>query len=271
MVGAVAVSIEYPHDPRLADYADLRTPRGADWFVVESVLAVQRLLTSPYPVRSLLVTPAGYERVATDLDGRDVAVFVAPLDVLREVVGFNLHRGVLASAGRLPPADVDALLVGSARRIVVLDGLNDQENIGAIARNARALGADALLLDPSCADPLNRRSVRVSMGELLHLPLVRATRWPDALTALRAAGIEVWALTPHAGAVPIGDLHPPARLALLVGAEGPGLGEASIAASSAAVRIPIRAEVDSLNVAHAVSVALALTTAPGRQRADSPS
>ncbi|MFT3851814.1 MAG: RNA methyltransferase [Ilumatobacteraceae bacterium] len=255
----MAVSIENPLDPRLADYADLRTPRDADWFVVESALAVQRLLASPYRVRSVLVTPAGHDRLAAHLDGLDAPVYVAELDVLRRVVGYNLHRGVVASADRRPLPDVDAL-VGTARRIVVLDGLNDQENIGAIGRSARALGADALLLDPTCAEPLNRRSIRVSMGELLHLPLARARRWPDALATLRAAGVEVWALTPRANAVPIGSLPAPERLALVVGAEGPGLADATIAAATHAVRIPIRPTVDSLNVAHAVSVALALTT-----------
>jgi tRNA G18 (ribose-2'-O)-methylase SpoU len=260
MVDGVPVSIENPHDPRLADYADLRTPRGADWFVVESVLAVERLLTSPYPVRSVLTSPAGFERLTDALGGVEAPVYVAPLDVLRAVVGFNLHRGVLAAASRIAPTALDDVVAG-ARRLVVLDGLNDQENIGAIGRSARALGADGLVLDPTCADPLNRRSIRVSMGELLHLPVARAAEWPAAITALRAGGIEVWALTPRPSAAPIGSLLVPPRLALVVGAEGPGLGEATIAAATHAVRIPIRADVDSLNVAHAVSVALACTTA----------
>ena len=116
------------------------------------------------------------------------------------------------------------------------------------------------MLDPACADPLNRRSVRVSMGELLHLPIARCTTGRARSATLRAAGFEVWALTPRADATPITDLVVPARLALLVGAEGPGLSDAAIDAATAAVRIPIRAEVDSLNVAHAVSIALALTT-----------
>lgn len=256
----MAVSIENPLDPRLADYADLRTPRAADWFVVESVLAVERLLTSTHPVRSVLVSPTGLARLEPLLVGLDAPVYVAELDVLRRLVGFDLHRGALASATRVAPIELDDALVG-AKRVVVLEGLNDQENIGAIGRSARALGADALVLDTACADPLNRRSVRVSMGELLHLPIARCTTWPGAITELRTAGFEVWALTPRADAGPIGDLVVPARLALLVGAEGPGLSDAAIDAASAAVRIPIRPEVDSLNVAHAVSIALALTWA----------
>lgn len=255
----MAVSIENPHDPRLADYADLRTPRGADWFIVESALAVGRLLTSPYEIRSVLVSPTGLARMADDLAAVGAPVYVAPIDVLRELVGFDLHRGVLASAMRRPPPALDDVLAG-ARRVVVLEGLNDQENLGAIARTARGLGADALVLDPTCADPLNRRSVRVSMGELLHLPFGRATAWPATIDRMRTMGFEVWALTPRAEAVALRSRQPPARLALLAGAEGPGLSEAAIAASTAAVRIPLRAGVDSLNVAHAVAIALATST-----------
>ncbi len=256
----MAVSIENPLDPRLADYADLRTPRAADWFVVESALAVERLLTSPYPVRSILASPTGLARLAAHLDGFDAPIYVADIAVLRAIVGFDLHRGVLAAAQRVAPATVGSVISG-ATRVVVVEGLNDQENLGAIARAARALGADALVLDPSCADPLNRRSVRVSMGELLHLPIARATDWPGALATMRDAGFAVWALTPRPGAAPIGRLDVPPRLALLAGAEGPGLSDAAIEAATCAVRIPIRATVDSLNVAHAVSIALASTTA----------
>ena len=258
----MAVSIENPLDPRLADYADLRTPRHADWFVVESALAVERLLTSPYDVRSVLVSPAGLARLADRLVGLTAPVYVAEVAMLRELVGFDLHRGVLAAAQRRPPAPPDELLA-TAQRVVVLEGINDQENLGAIGRSARALGADGLLLDQTCADPLNRRSVRVSMGELLHLPVARADDLPATLAKMRADGIDVWALTPRADAVPINRLPVPPRLALVVGAEGPGLPAATIAAATAAVRIPIRADVDSLNVAHAVSVALALTTVVG--------
>jgi tRNA G18 (ribose-2'-O)-methylase SpoU len=193
------------------------------------------------------------------LDGLDAPVYVASIDMLRTIVGFDLHRGVLASAARLPSPPL-AEIVDGARRLVVLEGLNDLENLGSIARAARALGADAMLLDPTCADPLTRRSVRVSMGEILHLPLTRCTPWPDAITSLRDAGFEVWALTPGDGADALGALAVPDRLALLAGAEGPGLTDGALAAASRRVRIPIRADVDSLNVTHAVAIALAQTS-----------
>lgn len=253
------ISIENPDDPRLAEFADLRRQRrDSESFVVESALAVERLLSSAYPIRAVLVSTAGWERMEPLLDGVDAPVYVASIDMLRTIVGFDLHRGVLASASRLPSPPL-AETIDGARRLVVLEGLNDLENLGSIARAARALGADAMLLDPTCADPLTRRSVRVSMGEILHLPLVRCAPWPAAIGVLREAGIEVWALTPGAGAEAIGTLAVPARVALLAGAEGPGLTEGALAASTRRVRIPIRSDVDSLNVTHAVAIALAQT------------
>ena len=175
--------------------------------------------------------------------------------VVNEVVGFDLHRGAIAVAER-PGQPALGEVVATARRIVVLEGVNDPENLGAIARSARALGADALLLDPTCADPWYRRSVRVSMGELLHLPVVRA-ELAHLLDQLAVVGTECWALTPGPDADDIRSLDVPARLALLAGAEGPGLSARALAACRN-VRIPIRTGVDSLNVGHAVAVALAL-------------
>jgi tRNA G18 (ribose-2'-O)-methylase SpoU len=212
-------------------------------------------------VQAILVSTAGYERIAPLLGASTVPVYVAPIDVLRAIVGFDLHRGVLATAGRIVQPSLDAVL-REACRLVVLEGLNDLENLGSIARCARALGADALLLDPTCADPLTRRAVRVSMGEVLHLPIVRCAEWPAGLATVRDAGFEVWALTPNPTAEPLAELAVPERLALVAGAEGPGLTAAARAAASRSVRIPIRADVDSLNVTHAVAIALAQTTRP---------
>jgi tRNA G18 (ribose-2'-O)-methylase SpoU len=139
---------------------------------------------------------------------------------------------------------------------VVCEGLNDHENLGALARTAWALGIDGVLLDPTCADPLARRSVRVSMGEILHLPFARVPEWPGGLAPLAAAGFTVIALTPAPDAVPIDTVAPPERVALLLGAEGPGLTAGAQAAASLRVRIPIRPTVDSLNVSHAAAVAI---------------
>jgi tRNA G18 (ribose-2'-O)-methylase SpoU len=154
------------------------------------------------------------------------------------------------------PAPSLAEVLPATKRIVMLEGINDHENLGAIARTARGLGADALVLDPTCADPFYRRSVRVSMGELLHLPIVRCARWADAFEEVAAAGFEIWALTPSADATDILMLTPPARWALVVGAEGPGLSRETLA-RCINVRIPMRNGVDSLNVGHAVAAALA--------------
>jgi len=176
--------------------------------------------------------------------------------VLDEVVGFPVHRGVLALGRRRPLPDLGAIAAG-ARTAVVLEECNDHENLGAIARSARALEVDALVLSPRCADPLYRRSVRVSMGEILHLDLHRATTWPDDLDRLRHQGFRIVALTPAPDAVDLDDLAVGAdeQIALVAGAEGPGLSDAVLTTADVRVRIPIRAEVDSLNVGHAVAVA----------------
>src|SRR4029079_8799463 len=184
--------------------------------IVEGLTAIDRLLTSKYPLRSVLLTPATLARVCDRLGSR--TTYVLSAESMSMVAGVNLHRGAVASATRLPsPRLADVL--PSARRLVMLEGINDHENLVAIARTARGLGADALLLDPTCADPFYRRSVRVSMGELLHLPIARADDLPATLAQTRADGIDVWALTPRADAVPIHRLPVPPRLALVVGAE----------------------------------------------------
>jgi tRNA G18 (ribose-2'-O)-methylase SpoU len=153
-------------------------------------------------------------------------------------------------------------LVSTARRLAVLEGLNDNENLGAIARAAKAFGIDGLLLDPTCTDPYSRRTVRVSMGEVLTLPIARATAgdWPAALAGVGAAGFERWAMTPAADAENLWDLEVPDRVAVLLGAEGPGLTRAALAEADRCVRIPIRAEVDSLNVGQAAAVTFSALT-----------
>ena len=225
----------------------------------EGVLVVRELLRSAYPVRSLLVSPTKLAELHADLEHLDPAtpVYVAPAGVTSAIAGFPFHRGALASASRLPlPAAAD--LLAGARLVVVLEGINDHENLGALFRNAAAFGVDAVLCCPRCADPLYRRSVRVSMGHVLHLPFARLEPWPAALAAITAAGLRLVALTPAAtGAVPVDRLTPAeGRVALLLGAEGPGLSAAALAAADLKVRIPMARGVDSLNVATAAAVAL---------------
>jgi len=232
-----------------------RIERRLGIFTIEGVTAIARLLESRYPVRALLLSPAKYDRLAPALSGAGAPIFVAEQEVLAGVVGFDLHRGAIAVADRLPLPSVEEL-IQRARCLVVTEGLNDHENLGAIARSAVALGADALLLDPTSADPLYRRTVRVSMGEVLRLPYTRLFPWPQRLTTLRAHGFTLVALTPAASATPIAEIAPPDRVALLLGSESSGLSPAVRVLVDAEVLIPMRAGVDSLNVGHAAAIAL---------------
>jgi tRNA G18 (ribose-2'-O)-methylase SpoU len=265
--GVPVVTITDPADERVADFRDLvagdRPPgreRGTGPVIVEGVPAVERLLASPYRVRAVLGVPG---RVAAlDLPPA-VPAYEADKWLLSEVVGFRLTRGVLASADRRPPAALGALLAGpdptAPRRLAVLEGLNDAENLGSIARSAVALGVDAVLLDPRCADPLYRRAVRVSMGHVLTLPFAVLPGWPADLGRLHDAGYLTVALTPAPDAVDLDDVDPRAhpRTAVLLGAEGPGLTAEAQDAARVRARIPMRAGVDSLGVAAAAAVAFA--------------
>jgi tRNA G18 (ribose-2'-O)-methylase SpoU len=250
-------------DPRLDDYRDLTTadrrpdrPGGRGPVIAEGVVVVRRLLDSPYPVRSLLGVPRRLDELAADLAPVDVPAYVTGADVMATAVGFHLNRGVLAVADRPAPTDA-AVLVRGARVVAVLEGVGDHENLGALFRNAAALGVDAVLLGPRCSDPLYRRSVRVSMGHVLRVPFAALPgRWPASLDLLREAGLRIVALTPAPDAVAIGEARLDAGpVALLLGAEGPGLSPEAIAAADLRVRIPMAAGVDSLNVATAAAVA----------------
>ncbi|MDO8364620.1 MAG: RNA methyltransferase [Actinomycetota bacterium] len=256
------IRIESADDPRIADFVGLRDrPAGDDFFIAETELVVTRLLTSKFKVRSLLLLPSRYERMQQQLEGVTAPVYVAERDVLKDIVGFDAHRGVMASAKRLPtPTLIDVL--AKSTRILVLEGSNDLENIGALARSARALGFGAMVLDPTCADPFSRRAVRVSMGEILHLPVVRCSLWPDPLDHITNWGFETWALTPSPSATSLYDMHMPDKLALVAGAEGPGLSASVRARVTHEVRIPMHHGVDSLNLGHALAIAMAATSPP---------
>jgi tRNA G18 (ribose-2'-O)-methylase SpoU len=245
-------------DPRLDAYRSLRARESDDVLWAEGPTVVERLYSSPVHVRSVLLSPAAFRRLESVVTAADATVFVAEQPIINEVVGFDLHRGAIAVADRPPlRALIDAVPSGGGRaRIVVLEGINDAENLGAIARSARALGADAMILDPTCADPYYRRTVRVSMGEVFHLPMARAAL-SDVFALLADRGFDVWALTPRPDAEPIGSLAAAERLALVVGAEGPGL-SAAVLSGHRNVRIPLRDGVDSLNVGHAIAAALAV-------------
>ena len=255
-------------DPRLDDYRDLTTadrrpdrPGGRGLVIAEGVVVVRRLLDSPYPVRSLLGVPRRLDELAADLAPLDVPAYSADADVMATAVGFHLNRGVLAVADRPAPADA-ASLARDARVLAVLEGVGDHENLGALFRNAAALGVDGVLLGPRCSDPLYRRSVRVSMGHVLRVPFATLPGpWPASLGVLRGAGLRVAALTPASGAVPITAAGlAGGRVELLLGAEGPGLSPEALDAADLRVRIPMAAGVDSLNVATAAAVAFHAVT-----------
>lgn len=255
--------IDDPTDSRLDDFRDLSDadvrPDRRGIVMAEGVSVVERLLSSPYPVRAVVGVAGKLDVLSPALASYAGPVYAADKWVLSAAVGFRVTRGVLASADRLPPSDVPALLA-TARRVAVLESLNDFENLGALFRNAAAFGVDAVLLDPQTADPLYRRSVRVSMGHVLRMPFaVLPGAWPNSLSVLRGQGFEVLAMTPG-GDTALRTQETPAKWAVLVGAEGPGLSAAALAAADRRVRIPMAAHVDSLNVATAAAVAFAHLT-----------
>lgn len=256
---AEPVAIDDPSDPRVVDYldvpdAELRRRRGV--FLIEGELVLRRALDARVPLRSVLLTPQRWRTLAEVLADVDVPVHVVAQPVMDAVAGFPIHRGVLAVAPR-PPLPAVADVVAGAARVAVVEGLTDHENLGGIFRNAAALGVDAVLLDPRCADPLYRRCVRVSVGHVLRLPWTRVAPWPAGLDALRDAGFGVVALTPSPDVEPLVALAPPPgeRVAVLLGAEGSGLSAAALAAADRRVRIPMAPRVDSLNVATAAAIA----------------
>lgn len=253
-------------DPRLADYVALRDPvlrrsreAEAGLFIAEGWTVVERLLRSRHRVRSVLVTDRGLRALAPVLEGADVTVHVVAADVARSVTGYEVHRGVLAAAERPPLPALEALLIGGSV-LLVLEDLTDQANLGAVFRNAAALGVDAVLLSPRCCDPFYRRSVRVSMGAVLTVPFTYLPSWPVQLEFLRHHGFVTAALTPDVEAElleeAVEELAGSGRVALVLGAEGTGLSRAALAACDRRVRIGMDAGVDSLNVATAAAVAL---------------
>ena len=252
-----------PGDPRVADYVGLtdavrrmRHDLEQGFFIAEGEKVVLRAAASGFPARSLLVSPQRYAELDPRLLELDCPVHVASFEVLQATTGFHVHRGVLASFGRLPTRSPAEVLTG-ARRVVVMEEVANHTNLGAVFRSVAALGMDAVLLGPRSCDPLYRRAVRVSMGQVFAVPYAYLGRWPESLDELREAGFRVLALTPHPEATPLDvvRLADDDRVALVLGAEGPGLTEAAMAASDERVRIPMAAGVDSLNVAAAAAVA----------------
>ncbi|MBB5153789.1 TrmH family RNA methyltransferase [Saccharopolyspora phatthalungensis] len=248
-------------DPRVDDFRDLSRadrrpdrPGGRGLVIAEGVVVVERLLASPYPVRALFGVRRRVDELLAATMDLDVPAYVTDADVMARVVGFHLNRGVLAVADRAPVI-APAELIGRSRRLAVLEGIGDHENLGALFRNAAALGVDGVLLGAGCSDPLYRRSVRVSMGHVLRVPFAHLDSWPEDLKLLRDNGFRVAALTPRADARALRDAAlDRGSVAVLLGSEGPGLTDEAIAAADLAVRIPMVGGVDSLNVATAGAI-----------------
>ena len=267
-------------DPRLEDYTRLKDVRlrskiepERGLYMAESANVIERALRAGHTPRSFLMSSRWLESLTPLIegatgaaDGAELPVFVADENVLEQMTGFHLHRGALAAMQRPVLPTLDELLATArggepARRVVVLENLVDHTNVGAAFRSAAALGVDAVLVTPQCADPLYRRSVRVSMGTVFQVPWTRLESWPGDIAALQRAGFTVASLALSDDSVSLDDFaalpalqgaH--ARLAMVMGTEGDGLGRRTIAASDYTVKIPMDHGVDSLNVAAASAV-----------------
>lgn len=251
-------------DDRLADYRDLTDvalrrvlePEGG-LYIAESAKVLGRALAAGHRPRSVLVQEKWLPDAEALVDDAGVPVYVVTAAIAETLTGYAVHRGVLASMHR-PPLSPVADVVADARLIVVLEDIVDHTNVGAIFRAAAGLGADAVLISPRCADPLYRRSVRVSMGTVFQVPWTRLPEWGTARGILHDAGFELAALALSDDAVPLDEFssRQPERVALMLGAEGDGLSRTALAAADTVVTIPMAGGVDSLNVAAASAVAL---------------
>ncbi|MCC7125319.1 MAG: RNA methyltransferase [Acidobacteria bacterium] len=275
---ATIATVSSLDDPRVAAYrwtADPARLEAEGLFVVEGRLVVPVLLAAHAGVgrfagcaQSVLVSPAALDQMRDTFDAHDVPVFVAPQAVLDELVGFHIHRGCLALATRPAATTLTPTCVGNARVVLVLEGVSNPDNIGGIFRAAAALGADLVVLDGACSDPLYRKAIRTSMGATLLVPYVRTTSAVDAIRVLGEKGFVCAALTPSTAATSLPEwtlrstartdtaAAPAPRVALVAGAEGAGLSREALAAADVRVRIPMTGAVDSLNVATAVAIAL---------------
>ena len=262
--GVFVSDITDPGDARLDNFRELNSidrrpdlPSGKGLVIAEGVLVVQRMLASPFRPLAFLGTDRRLAELKADLAGNPAPYYRVSAEVMAEVVGFHLNRGVLAAARRTPERSL-AQVLADALTIVVLEGVNDHENLGAIFRNAAGLSVDAVVFGSGCADPLYRRAVRVSMGHALLVRYARATDWPADLNVLRQSGFRLLAMTPDSDAIPLPAAMMATggqRVAVLVGAEGAGLSRAVLRASDLRVRIPMSRGTDSLNVATAAAVA----------------
>lgn len=261
------VRIEDPSDPRLVDYRDLtdvalrrRTEPAEGLYIAESAKVIGRAIAAGHRPRSVLVQ----EKWLSDAEALapEAPIYLVDDDVAEKLTGYAVHRGALASMER-PALPAVADVIAGARLVLVLEDIVDHTNVGAAFRAAAGLGADAVLVTPRCADPLYRRSVRVSMGTVFQVPWTRIPEgieggWKAARDTLREAGLHVAALALADDAVALDAFAAarPEQVALVLGAEGDGLSRNALASADTIVTIPMAGGVDSLNVAAAASVAL---------------
>ena len=257
------VEIDDLSDPRLADYAHLTDVALKNSFgehglyLAESLLVLLRALRAGHIPRSVLALGSSADEAMSAVAEFDIPVFVGPPELLEQLTGYLLHRGLIASMHR-PALPNVADLLATSRRVVVLENVVDPTNVGAIFRSVAAIGADAVLVTPRCSDPFYRRAIRVSMGTVLQVPWTRVGEWDALDTDLKNAGFHIAALALTDDAVPLREFAAtaPERVALVLGTEGEGLTPHALAVADTLVQIPMRHGIDSLNVAAAAAVAM---------------
>ena len=257
------VSISDLADPRLADYAHLtdvalkKSGGEHGLYLAESLLVLQRALRAGHVPRSILALGSSVNEALSAVADFDVPVFAGPPELLEELTGYLLHRGLIASMHR-PALPSVASLLATAKRVVILENVVDPTNVGAIFRSVAAIGADAVLVTPRCSDPFYRRAIRVSMGTVLQVPWTRTADWLSLRASLSEADFHVAALALTEDAVDLRSFaaSAPERVALVLGTEGEGLTPEALAAADTAVQVPMRHGIDSLNVAAAAAVAM---------------
>ncbi len=262
---AVLTRVDDPADPRLADYVSLRDVQlrrhleaEHGFFIAEGEKVVRRAAASGYPVRSFLMAERWLTGLADELSAAgDVPCYVVSEALAEQVTGFHVHRGALAALERPPLPSIEDVLAG-ARRIVLLEDIVDDTNLGAIFRSAAALGMDAVLLSPRCADPLYRRSVKVAMGAVFSVPWTRVDDWYETVPWLADQGFLTIALTPAADAELLTEVierQTTDRVCLILGSEGPGLSTRWLSSATVRAGFAMAHDVDSLNVAAAAALA----------------
>jgi len=264
VAGPEVVDVTDPADPRVDDFRDLNSvdrrpdlPSGKGLVIAEGVLVVRRMLASRFVPHAFLGTDRRLSELADDLAAATAPFYRATAEVMADVIGFHLNRGVLGAARRAAEFSV-AEVIGGASTVAVLEGVNDHENLGSVFRNAAGLGVDAVVFGAGCADPLYRRAVRVSMGHALLVPFARSLDWPSDLNLLQHQGFRVLAMTPAAPSETLAEAMAAVcgeKVAVLVGAEGPGLTETALRVADRRVRVPMARGTDSLNVATAAALA----------------